>query len=115
MSSFSIIMIVLGLGGLGFFLGRSRALSMSDTNHQKLHSLPGYYGQIVALYTIVPALLILMTWLFVQPILIETRVSGMIPDSVIPDGGAKSLVLADVRRISGGLDALIAASGLSED
>ena len=115
MSSFSIIMIVLGLGGLGFFLGRSRALSMSDTNHKKLHSLPGYYGQIVALYTIVPALLILMTWLFVQPVLIETRVSGMIPDSVIPEGGAKSLVLADVRRISGGLDALMAASGLSED
>jgi phosphate transport system permease protein len=39
----------------------------------------------------------------------------MIPDSVIPEGGAKSLVMSDVRRIAGGIDALMAQDGLSED
>ena len=46
--------------------------------------------------------------------LIETRVSGMIPDSAIPDGGARSLVMADVRRIAEGLDAVLAQGGLDE-
>lgn len=115
MSTSYIALIILGLGGLGFILGRSRALSMSAASGEKLHSLPGFYGKIVALFTIVPALLFLMAWLFVQPVLIENRISSMIPDSAVPEGGAKSLVLADVRRIAGGLEALRLAGGLSEE
>jgi phosphate transport system permease protein len=42
-------------------------------------------------------------WLFVQPIVIESSISAKIPDSVVPEGGAKSLVMVDVRRISDGL------------
>jgi hypothetical protein len=34
----------------------------------KLHSLPGYYGESVALFTAVPALFLMAAWLFVQPI-----------------------------------------------
>jgi phosphate transport system permease protein len=47
-------------------------------------------------------------WLFVQPIVIESSISAKIPDSVVPEGGAKSLVMVDVRRISEGLDLIIA-------
>ena len=115
MTTSSIFFIVLGLGVLGFVLGRKRALAASLATGQKLHSLPTYYGQTVALYTVVPALLCLMTWLFVQPVLIETRISAMVPDSAIPEGGAKSLVMADLRRIAGGLEALKEAGDLSED
>ncbi|WP_346910484.1 phosphate ABC transporter permease family protein [uncultured Roseibium sp.] len=39
----------------------------------------------------------------------------MIPDSVIPEGGARSLVMSDVRRIAEGLDALMEKGGLGED
>ncbi|ARE81650.1 phosphate transport system permease protein PstC 1 [Roseovarius mucosus] len=115
MSTGYITLIVLGLCGLGFFLGRARAYATSKTTGKKLHSLPNYYGQAVALYTAVPALLLMLAWLFLQPLMIEGRVAGMIPDSVIPEGGAKSLVMADVRRIAGGLDALMAAGEMSED
>ncbi|MCB1343321.1 MAG: phosphate ABC transporter permease subunit PstC, partial [Pseudooceanicola sp.] len=104
-------LIVLGLGLVGYFVGRARALSMAAAQKRRLHSLPSYYGQSVALFVAVPALLLLAAWLFVQPIVVENRVSGMIPDSLIPEGGARSLVMADVRRIAGGLDSL----GLSED
>ncbi|MAU53763.1 MAG: phosphate ABC transporter permease subunit PstC [Roseovarius sp.] len=109
-----ILLIVLGLAVLGFFLGRSRALSMARESGRRLHSLPNYYGQAVALFTAVPALFLLAAWLFLQPLLIENRVSEMIPDRVIPDGGARSLVMADVRRIAGGLDALMAAGQMTE-
>jgi phosphate transport system permease protein len=110
-----LILIVLGLSVLGFFFGRHRALSLAAREGRKLHSLPGYYGQSVALFTAVPALLLLAAWLFVQPVLIESQVSGMIPDSVIPEGGARSLVMSDVRRVADGLDAMMEHSGISED
>ena len=114
MSTGYITLIVLGLCGLGFFLGRARALATSKTTGKKLHSLPNYYGQAVALFTAVPALLLMLAWLFLQPLMIEGRIGGMIPDSVIPEGGAKSLVMADVRRIADGLDALMVAGHMSE-
>ncbi len=115
MSAGFLILIVLGIAVLGFVFGRQRALALAERDGQKLHSLPGYYGQSVALFAAVPALLLMGAWLFVQPILIETNVSGMIPDSVIPDGGARSLVMADVRRIADGLDILAGNGGLNED
>ena len=64
-----ILLIVLGLAVLGFFLGRSRALSMARESGRRLHSLPNYYGQAVALVTAVPALFLLAAWLFLQPLL----------------------------------------------
>ncbi len=108
-------LIVLGIAVLGFLLGRQRAISLASREGRKLHSLPGYHGQTVALFAAVPALLLMGVWLFVQPILIETSVNKMIPDSVIPDGGARSLVMADVRRIADGLDVLQERSALTED
>ncbi len=115
MSAGILSLIVIGLGVLGYFLGRGRALSLATATGRKLHSLPGYYGQSVALFTAVPALLLMAAWLFLQPVLIDSRVNAMIPDSVIPEGGARSLVMADVRRIADGLDAMMADGGISEN
>ncbi|MCL6705606.1 phosphate ABC transporter permease subunit PstC [Pseudomonas sp. R2.Fl] len=115
MSVSVIVLVVLLLAAFGYFLGRRRALSLATSSGTKLHSLAGYYGQTVALFTAVPAFLVLIGWLFVQPMIIESRVAGMIPESVVPEGGAHSLVMADVRRIANGLDAVLARGGLSED
>lgn len=115
MTSSVIVLIVLGLAVIGYFLGRQRALTASGREGTKLHSLPVYYGQSVALFVAVPALLLLAAWLFLQPVLIEGSVSGKIPDSAVPDGGAKSLVMVDVRRIADGLNLIIAQGGMSED
>ena len=111
----SIILVVLVLAAIGYVLGRRRALATSTASGVRLHSLPGYYGQTVALFVAVPALVVLAAWLFVQPIVIESRVDGMIPDSVIPQGGARSLVMADVRQIAGGLDAVLERNALNEE
>ncbi|MCO6187221.1 phosphate ABC transporter permease subunit PstC [Rhizobium sp. L1K21] len=115
MSAGILIVVILGIAVLGFILGRQRALSLAARDNVKLHSLPGYYGHSVALFAAVPAFLLMIAWLFIQPILIETGVSRMIPDSVIPDGGARSLVMADVHRIADGLDVLAEKGGLSEE
>lgn len=109
-----IILVVAVFAALGYVIGQRRALSLSASTGKKLHSLPGYYGQTVALFAAIPSLVVLVVWLFVQPAIIEGRVSGMIPDSAIPDGGARSLVMADVRRIADGLDAVLARGKLDE-
>ena len=109
-----LVLIVIALAIAGFFLGRQKAISTSAGSGPRAHSLPGYHGQMVALFVAVPALLLLGAWLFVQPVLIESQVSGQIPESAIPEGGARSLVMADVRRIAGGLDQVVAKGGMSE-
>lgn len=114
MTASILVLIVLGLAIAGFFLGRQRALKMSGREAVKLHSLPGYYGQSVALFIAVPALLLLGAWLFLQPAVIENSISGMVSESAIPQGGAKSLVMVDVRRIAAGLHLLVEQGAVSE-
>jgi phosphate transport system permease protein len=109
-----IILVVLVLAALGYVFGRQRAMAVSQESGIKLHSLPSYYGQMVGLFAAVPAFAALVLWLLIQPVIIERSVSDMIPDSAIPEGGARSLVMSDVRRIAGGLDAVLARGGAGE-
>ncbi len=115
MTSGLLALVVLGIAVLGHFLGRNLAVSRAQREGAKLHSLPRYYGQSVALFVAVPAIFLLGVWLFIQPVLIENRVSAEISASAVPEGGALSLVMADVRRIAGGLDVMVKQGVMSED
>ncbi len=115
MSVFFLLIIVLGLGALGFVLGRSRAMASADGNIRNLHSLPNYYGFNVALTTIIPALGVLAILSLVLPILIDNRVSTLIPAESISEDTTRSLVMSDVRRVADGLDTAIAAGAMTED
>ena len=102
-----LVLIVAALGVAGFLAGRARAMSSVDGDMRRLHSLPNYYGQSVLLYTAVPALIVLAVWLVIQPMLIEQQVSRHISPSDITENSTLGLVMADVRRVAGGLDALV--------
>ncbi|WP_347309814.1 phosphate ABC transporter permease subunit PstC [Defluviimonas sp. SAOS-178_SWC] len=115
MSISVLVLIVLAIALAGYVLARRRALALSGGDKRKLHSLIGYYGQTVFLFASVPALLLLGAWLFAQPIVIESRVASIITPADIPEGGSLDLVMSDVRRVAGGLDAVAASDGLSED
>ncbi|MEZ5877661.1 MAG: phosphate ABC transporter permease subunit PstC [Tepidamorphaceae bacterium] len=109
-----LILIVLVIALAGFLLGRRRALSSAGGDIRKLHSLPGYYGQSVFLFSAVPALLVMLVWLLAQPLVIESRVSAMISPADIPDGSTLGLVMADVRRIADGIDVAMAQGTLTK-
>jgi phosphate transport system permease protein len=115
MSAGLVILAVIAIAIGGFFIGRSRALGSVQGDVRKLHSLPNYYGQTVFLFSAVPALLVTFAWLLLQPLYVESQVSGMITAADVPEGGSMSLVLADVRRISSGLDIAITSGALTED
>ena len=98
MPPFWIMIAVLALAVLGFVLGRARAIRSVDGNTRRLHSRPTYYAWNVALYTAVPALLVLMIWGMAQPLVIDRAVARTIPAEAVQDAEARGLVMADVRR-----------------
>ncbi|WP_284265104.1 phosphate ABC transporter permease subunit PstC [Roseicyclus amphidinii] len=110
-----IIVIVLLLGAAGFVLGRQRAVASAGGDARILHSLPNYYGTNVLILSVVPALLVMAVWLIIQPMVIESRVTGMIPEAAIEEAGSRSLVMSDVRRVADGLDTAIAAGALTPE
>ena len=99
-----ILTLILALAAVGYFAGKACALASSGGNIRDLHSLPSYYGTNVALSSLVPSLAVLTVWLLVQPILLQSQVVKLIPDSAIAQGSTRDLVMSDVRRVADGLD-----------
>ena len=110
-----LFLIVLAIAAIGYVLGRSRALQSAGGDSRGLHSLPSFYGANVALKVVVPAFGLLILWLLVQPLYVNSQISGMIPDSVIKEGSSRGLVMAEVRRTASGMDNAVAQGQLTED
>ena len=114
MSAGFLILIVLAISATGYVLGRRRALSLAGGDIRHLHSLPSYYGQSVLIFASVPAIALMGVWMLAQPLLIENRISTEFAAGSTLSAEDRNLVMADIRRIAGGIDALI-KDGLSED
>ena len=109
-----LFLLILAIAGVGYLLGRNRALRSAGGKIRELHSLPSYYGYNGALMAAVPALIFMVIWLLVQPIFIENRTVSLIPDDAIAEDSTRDLVMTDVRRIAEGLDRLLAEGAMSE-
>ena len=114
MPLFWLIMIVLAIATAGFMLGRQRSLASAGGDNRKLHSLPSYYGWNVALKAAVPAFMLIIVWLLVQPLYVGSTVAAMIPDHAIPENASRGLVMAEVRRTADGLDNAVAEGLMTE-
>jgi phosphate transport system permease protein len=82
-SPLSLMLLVLGLGVVGWIVGRGRAKALALVSETRSHSLPTQHGWYVALWTIAPALLFLAAWGQVS--------NGLIDASVLADPAAQSL------------------------
>src|SRR5262245_25795037 len=69
----------------------------------QLHSLPSYHGAYVALWCLLPALLLFALWLIAEPHLLRALVIGALPPELanLPDSQL-GLVLNDVRNLAEG-------------
>lgn len=110
-----LVLIVLAIASVGYVLGRTRALQSATGDIRALHSLPSYYGANVALKTIVPAFGLMILWLLVQPLYVNSQVSETISGPAIQDGSSLNLVMAEVRRTAYGLDNAVAAGQIPEE
>lgn len=67
MNSVIVAGLLLVLLGLAYQLGWSKSRSLATPEGVRVHSRPQYHGTLVALWTLVPALLILAIWAFFSP------------------------------------------------
>lgn len=115
MSLFWLVVIVLAISLVGYIVGRARALTSASGEISQLHSLPSYYGANVAMKAAVPAFLVLIVWLLVQPFYINSTISSEIPETAIQEGSSLGLVMAEVRRAAIGLENAVSSGQMSEE
>ena len=102
MSVLLLTVLLLGLTGLAYQVGRRRALTLVD-HPRELRSLPGYYGSYVALWCLIPASLLLGLWLALEPVLIENRVLAALPAEMRAQPPERlDLLLNDVKNLASG-------------
>ncbi len=114
MSVLLLLAVVAVLGVAGYVICRKRVMASVSGNPRDLHSLPIYYGWHGAIMVALPALAGLVLWLFVQPVVIEQRVSAFFPPDVVADGSSQELIMSDVRRVAAGLDVAVSNGVMTE-
>ncbi len=105
----TLLIVLAALVAAAFLLGRRRAITVAGgyRTTRRLHSLPGYHGYRAALWTAIPALLLLGLWLVASEDLIMARVTAALPapyDRL--DASELGLVLNDVRSLAAGGDSM---------
>ncbi len=104
--------IVIGIAIIGYVGARKRAMDKAGGDARNLHSLPNYYGMTAAMFAAIPALGVMVIWLFAQPMFVQNAVLPLIPASETANAGAQNLILSDVRRVADGLDVAISQGAL---
>ncbi len=110
-----LLLIVAIIGTAGFVLSRQRVLAQVSGNVRALHSLPNYYGWHGLVMAVVPAILVLAMWLIAQPILVERQLVRFIPTEMQEDPTARTLFMADVRRVAAGLETAIQRGAITAE
>jgi len=96
-----LVLIALTVGG--FYMGRSRAISLADGHIRSLHSRPNYYGYFVAIWCGIPALVVSVLWITMEQGIIQSLVLSDLPREVRnQDDSALSLVISDITNLATG-------------
>ncbi|WP_430460595.1 phosphate ABC transporter permease subunit PstC [Thalassolituus sp. LLYu03] len=77
----SLIIAVLILLGGAYLLGRNRARAIASQG-MRMHSLPTHYGALMALWTGLPPLLLLLLWALMEAPVIDHLLVAQLPDAV---------------------------------
>ncbi len=111
----TLIAVLIGLSVLAYLMGRSRSIRTAGgpKGIPSLHSLPGYYGFYVALWCLLPALLLFASWLIIEPTVIRAQVLSALPEDLraLP-ADRLGLVYNDIRNL---VEGNIVATEPSED
>jgi phosphate transport system permease protein len=100
-SSSTVLAVLIGLALLAFVLGRRRAaLGVPGATGTGFHSLPGYYGGYVALWSALPALLLFILWHVAEPTFIRGEVLAALPANTqaLPDAQL-GLIYNDIKNL----------------
>jgi len=103
MLNFTFITVILILTFLGFYLGRSRSVSLVEGRIRDLHSRPGHYGLYVALWCGIPSLVMVCLWLaFEQTVIMKLVLSGLSPETRALPQEQLALIINDIQNLVSG-------------
>lgn len=85
MQTSTLIMIVLALTLVSYWLGRQRSVQLAQPQGgvKALHSLPNYYGLMAAVWTLIPAMIVLIVWSVMADPIIRGAVEATLPDQYL--------------------------------
>ena len=99
-----LISVVLVLSLLAYWQGHRRAFALAtQPSAVKMHSRPGYYGMLTALWCALPALIIVVVWhIAADPLLTQMAIKGVAAakGNLSPD--QLNLLVNDMRNLVGG-------------
>ena len=106
-----LIGVLLALIAVAYQIGlsKSRKLAGQGNNTANLHSRPGYYGALVALWCGIPALLILLVWNIVEPNILRHVVLSNVPAHI-----AATLDQASIEVLIDRVQAIASGFGVSD-
>jgi phosphate transport system permease protein len=105
MTPTTLFFLLCGLSAIAYVLGRKRAFAVGAAagGLKRLHSRPGYYGLLAALWCAIPALVVFAAWQAFETPLITEMVVTELPESVrsLPESRL-GLVINDIRNLMAG-------------
>jgi phosphate transport system permease protein len=105
MTPLALLIALFALSLAAFWIGKTRSLALVGGGRgiRNLHSLPGHYGLLTAMWCALPALLVVGIWLTFQDGILVRLVTSHLPEDVrsLPVADL-SLVLNDVRNVVAG-------------
>lgn len=103
MHGVTLILLVLGFGGIGWMVARARAARFAKpaTAAERPNSLPSQHGWHMAIWIAAPALLFLSIWSAVSPALVRDAVLSTPAAAGLPGPGfERSAILAEARALA---------------
>lgn len=101
-----LIGVLLAIIAIAYQIGltKSRNMAGKGNNSAMLHSRPGYYGALVALWCGIPAFLILIVWNIVEPSILKHVVLDNVPAQIkaTMDPASVSVLIDRVQAIASG-------------
>jgi phosphate transport system permease protein len=106
MQTSTLFIVIAALTLVSFYTGRSRAQQVR--NSERLLALPGHYGYMTAMWSALPAVILLLVWLSFEPGYLNNQIVASLPASVVAQSDdAVDLYINNVL--------LTVASGASDD
>ena len=87
MNTLIITALILAFLGIAYQTGSSRSRALAGTSGRRLHSRPSYHGSAIAIWTLVPLLLVLGAWALLDSYVIRTFITWYLPESLVAEGG----------------------------
>ncbi len=86
MTASVLILLIIGLSILAFLAGRFRAARAQKNG--RLKALPKHYGYYTAIWSGLPALILLVAWSALKPVYIHEQIREVLPQSVLTQSNA---------------------------